>query len=87
VYRKHRHASIFGYFNSGYDGDQGDIKFTTRYCTFVGENLVIWRSKKQDVSRSSAEAEYRVMAHIACEMVWLKNLLVQIPRGALLDRM
>jgi len=35
---------------------------------------VTWRSKKQDgVSRSSAEAEYRVMTHTTCEMVWLKN--------------
>jgi len=27
------------------------------------------------VSRSSVEAEYRVMTHTACEMMWLKNLL------------
>ena len=38
-----------------------------------------WRSKKQDVvSRSSAEVEYRVMAHTACEMIWLKNLLMKL---------
>ncbi|RVX03778.1 Cycloartenol synthase [Vitis vinifera] len=31
------------------------------YCTFVGNNLVTWRSKKQSVmARSSAEAEFRV---------------------------
>jgi len=35
---------------------------------------VTWRSKKQDgVSRSSAEPEYKVMAHTTCEMVWLKK--------------
>jgi len=34
---------------------------------------VTWRSKKQNVvSRSSAEAKYRGMAHTACEMMWLK---------------
>ena len=48
-------------------------------CTFIGENLVTWRSKKQDVvSCSSAEAEYRAMTHTACEMVWLKNLLIDL---------
>jgi len=29
------------------------------------------------VSRSSAEAEYRVMAYTVCEMIWLKNLLTE----------
>ncbi|XP_059664076.1 uncharacterized mitochondrial protein AtMg00810-like [Cornus florida] len=36
---------------------------TTSYCTFLGGNLVTWRSKKQNVvARSSAEAEFRAMA-------------------------
>jgi len=26
------------------------------------------------MSRSSAEAEYRVMAYTACEMMWLKKI-------------
>ena len=30
------------------------------------------------MSRSSAETEYRDMAHTTCEMVWLKNLLMEI---------
>ncbi|XP_043697353.1 uncharacterized mitochondrial protein AtMg00810-like, partial [Telopea speciosissima] len=37
---------------------------TSGYYTFVGENLVTWRSKKQSVvARSSAEVEFRAMAH------------------------
>ena len=75
MYRKHGHVRISGYSDSGYAGDRGDKKSTTGYCTFIGENLVIWRSKKQNVvSRSSAKAEYRGMAYIACEMVWLKKI-------------
>jgi len=42
------------------------------------KNLVTWRSKKQDVSISSAEAEYGAMTHIACEMMWFKNLLLKL---------
>jgi len=34
---------------------------------------------KQDVvSHSSAEIEYRVMAHNTCEMMWLKNPLMEL---------
>ena len=46
VYRKHEHVIISGYSDSGYTGDIGDKKSTTRYCTFVGENTMTWRSKK-----------------------------------------
>jgi len=52
---------------------------TTGYCTFVGENFVIWKNKKKDVvPRSSAKAKYRAMPHTACEMAWLKNLLMEL---------
>ena len=43
---------------------------------FVEGNLVTWRSKKQKVvARSSAEAEYRGMAHGVCELLWIKQVL------------
>jgi len=70
VYKKYKHIRISLYSDSKYANDRGDRKSTTGYCTFVGGNLVTWRSKKQDiVSRSSAEAEYRAMSHTACEIV------------------
>ena len=37
-----------------------------------------WRRKKQDVSRSSAKAEYRTMTHTVYEMMWLKNLKMKL---------
>ncbi|KAM2000679.1 hypothetical protein ACFX16_007955 [Malus domestica] len=46
------------------------------YFVIVRGNLVSWCSKKQKVvARSSAEAEYRSMAHGVCELLWVKNLL------------
>ena len=38
-----------------------------------------WKSKKQAVvSRSSAESEYRAMAHTTSELVWISYLLHQL---------
>ena len=51
-------------------GSTDDRKSTSGYFTFVGGNLVTWRSKKQQVvSRSSAEAEYRGMELGICELL------------------
>ena len=67
---------ISGYTDADWAGNAIDRKSITGYCTFVGGNLVTWKSKKQQViARSSAEAEYRAMAATACELIWLKGLL------------
>lgn len=45
------------YTDEYYAGSISDRKSSTRYCTFLGGNLVMWRSKKQDVvARSNAES-------------------------------
>jgi hypothetical protein len=47
-----------------------------RYCTILGGNLVTGKSKKHNViARSSAEAEYRAMAHNTSELTSLRHFL------------
>ncbi|XP_061351744.1 uncharacterized mitochondrial protein AtMg00240-like [Gastrolobium bilobum] len=42
----------------------------SRFCVFIGDSLVSWKSKKYTiVSRSSTEAEYRSMANVTCELL------------------
>ena len=62
--------------DADYAGSPIDRRSTSRYCTFLGGNLVTWKSKKQNVvARSSAEAEFRAMAQGVCELLWLKIIL------------
>ncbi|KAK2991799.1 hypothetical protein RJ640_013130 [Escallonia rubra] len=68
--------NLEAYTDADWAGSITNRKSTSGYCTFVWGNLVTWRSKKQIVvARSSAEAEYRAMAHGICEMMWLKRVL------------
>ncbi|CAL8998093.1 unnamed protein product, partial [Prunus brigantina] len=70
MFSKNRDLEVVGYTDADWAGSITDRRSTSSYFTFVGGNLVTWRSKKQNVvSRSSAEAEYRGMAHGICELL------------------
>ncbi|KAM2568815.1 hypothetical protein TB2_009006 [Malus domestica] len=76
IMRNNKSETISGYTDEDWAGNALDRKSTTGYCTFVGGNLVTWKSKKQQViARFSAEAEYRAMAATTCELIWLKGLI------------
>ena len=72
-------TEIVGYCDADWAGDRVDRRSTTGYCTFIGGNLVTWKSKKQKiVSCSSAEAEYSAMRKLTSELIWIKNLMVDL---------
>ncbi|CAL2225144.1 unnamed protein product [Prunus armeniaca] len=79
LFKKNGHLDLEGYTDADYAGNIIDRHSTSGYFTFVGGNLVMWRSKKQNVvSRSFAESEYRGIAQEVCEILWLRWLLAEI---------
>ena len=76
LFSKNEVSNIEGYTDSDWAGDKTDRRSTSGCFTFVEGNLVTWRSKKHKVvARSSAEAEFRGMAHGMCELLWVRSVL------------
>ncbi|CAL8150805.1 unnamed protein product [Prunus armeniaca] len=79
MFSKHGHQNINGYSDANWAGNVTDRKSTLGYFTFVGGNLVTWRSKKHNVvALSNAEAEFRGMTKGICELLWLRKLLIEL---------
>ncbi|KAG8473223.1 hypothetical protein CXB51_035172 [Gossypium anomalum] len=61
---------LVGYSDANWGTDVDDRRSTTGFCVFLEGNSVAWGFKKQKVvSRSTAEAEYRGLAHTVTEML------------------
>jgi len=78
-YKRGGNASLVGYVDSDYAGDEDDRKSTSGYTFMWSGGAVSWASKKQPiVTLSTTEAEYVYAAYGACQAVWLKNVLSEI---------
>ena len=79
LFEKNSHLQVEVYTDADWAGSLIYRRSTSGYCTFVGGNLVTWRSKKQNVvARSSVEAEFRSVAHGICEVLWIKRILDEL---------
>ncbi|CAL2225684.1 unnamed protein product [Prunus armeniaca] len=71
--------TFHGFSGSDWAGCPDTHRSTTGFCVFVGSNLISWCAKKQStVSYSSAEAEYRSLAHVCADTTWISHLLHEL---------
>jgi Reverse transcriptase (RNA-dependent DNA polymerase) len=79
IWMKRKNINTLCGYSDAYWAGSFDKKLTTDFCTFVGGNLVTWKSKKQNiVARSSVEAKYRAMTSTASELTWIKQVLADL---------
>lgn len=70
---------ITGYCDADWAVCHEDRKSVAGFCVYLGDSLISWSSRKQAVvSRSSTESEYRAIADLASELLWVKALLKEI---------
>ena len=76
LFKKTSDIALAIYTNADFAESSLNRRSSTGYYTFLGGNLVSWRSKKQNVvARSSAKAKFRAMAAGVCELLWVKIIL------------
>ncbi|XP_024178244.1 uncharacterized mitochondrial protein AtMg00810-like [Rosa chinensis] len=72
-------VTLSAYSDADWAGCPTTRRSTSSYRVFLGSNLISWCSKKQPtVARSSAESEYRSLAHACADTMWLGYLLYEL---------
>ncbi|XP_028551686.1 uncharacterized protein LOC110103694 [Dendrobium catenatum] len=62
--------------DADWEGDPISRKSTSGFCSFLSDTLISWTVKKQHtVARSSTESEYRSLAALTADIIWLKRIL------------
>nr|KYP62214.1 Copia protein [Cajanus cajan] len=73
------YLDIAGFSDADWATSVDDRKSMAGQCVFLGDTLVSWSSRKQQVvSRSSTESEYRALADLAAEITWTRSLLTEL---------
>lgn len=76
---------LFAFTDADWAGCPDDHRSTGGSLIYLGQNLLGWTSRKQPtVVRSSTESEFRAIADVCVELLWLRHLLTEL--GALLVR-
>jgi hypothetical protein len=66
---------VCAFYNADWAGCSDDHKSIGGFVVFLGPNLVSWCAKKQKmVSHTSTEGEYKAMADVTTEVMWVQTI-------------
>lgn len=78
-FNKNTDCTLSAYSDSDFAGCNITRRSTGGLCTYLGNNLISWSSKKQPiVSKSSTEAEYRSFSEAASELKWISSVMREL---------
>jgi hypothetical protein len=76
---KEPNEELIGYSDADYANDLMDRKSTTGYIVKYYNGAISWASKRQHrVARSTTEAEYIALSSAAAELLWLRNISIEL---------
>ena len=79
VFHRCKEFHLLAFCDSNWGSDVDDRKSTSRFCVYLGSNLISWSSKTQHtVSNSSTEAEFQRLASIMAEITWSQSMLSEL---------
>ncbi|KAL9247674.1 hypothetical protein vseg_021081 [Gypsophila vaccaria] len=79
IYKKKADYQVKGYCDSDHAACPITRRSLSGYFVAIGESPISWRAKKQvTVATSTAEVEYRAMAGVTSELIWIKSFLASL---------
>ncbi len=78
-YEAKSQLQVYGYINVDRAGNVSNRRSTNGFMFSFGSGAISWSSKKQlTITLSNIEAEYKDATIVACEVVWLQKLLLDL---------
>ncbi|CAM8975689.1 unnamed protein product [Rhodiola kirilowii] len=72
-------SPLVAFSDAGWASNGDDCRSQHGFAIYYDVNLISWSSRKQDVvAKSSPEAEYRVIAFTATELIWIQQLVLEL---------